>query len=379
MNKTLTLGHCSRRNIFLLAGIALVLAVSWSSYIDSHAHTMINDAIFDAGVIFASARFVNGLVSVLQSVEVGVITFSVSPGEMLDPINDLVEQFSTVLTVALASLGLQKMLLYITDSVIFNVVLTLSALMAAWATVVSSDYSRVFVRIFFTLALLRMSLAFIILANAAVDGAFLQKSTDEGLNDFKILESSLTSAAGSVGGIENNDELRAFEESRHVLDGEAASVEAELEVVKAELNEIRSRRSDLQGSKSITSRFSLFSDDPELAALDAEIDRYGIRVKELEISRRAIGENIKEVDEQIECLNTRAEGGTCSFREWIGSKTSVLDINGQLKMVMGSIEKSVDGILNLIMLVTLKSILLPLLFLWTVYLSIKCLWREKAV
>ena len=65
-------------------------------------------------ITFAVARTLNGVISVAQGTEVAVepggvgVNFSV--GEVLDPINDLVERFSAVMLVATSSLGLQNVL-----------------------------------------------------------------------------------------------------------------------------------------------------------------------------------------------------------------------------------------------------------------------------
>ena len=75
-------------------------------------------ALKRALVTFAVARGLNGVISVAQGTEVAVepggvgVNFTV--GQILDPINDLVEQFSSVMLVAASSLGLQKILLSMT-------------------------------------------------------------------------------------------------------------------------------------------------------------------------------------------------------------------------------------------------------------------------
>ena len=78
-----------------------------------------SDEAFKRGLVtFAIARALNGVISVAQGTEVAVepggvgVNFTV--GQILDPINDLVEQFSSVMLVATSSLGLQNILLNMT-------------------------------------------------------------------------------------------------------------------------------------------------------------------------------------------------------------------------------------------------------------------------
>lgn len=64
---------------------------------------------------FALARTLDGVISVAQGTEVAIepvgVGVTLAPGQVLDPVNDLVEQFSSLLLLASASLGVQTLLL----------------------------------------------------------------------------------------------------------------------------------------------------------------------------------------------------------------------------------------------------------------------------
>jgi hypothetical protein len=100
----------------VLAAAALALALT--GWLDAPGERYGEQAFKRALVTFALARTLNGLISVAQGTELAVepagvgVIFTV--GEVLDPINDLVERFSTVMLVATSSLGLQNLLLDIT-------------------------------------------------------------------------------------------------------------------------------------------------------------------------------------------------------------------------------------------------------------------------
>lgn len=63
---------------------------------------------------FALARALNGVISVAQGTEIAVqpvgVGLTISAGEILDPLNDLVERFSWLALVACASLGIQMLM-----------------------------------------------------------------------------------------------------------------------------------------------------------------------------------------------------------------------------------------------------------------------------
>lgn len=104
------------RRIAMLVVVALLALASWSTSIDSAAEERVDSILTRALVTFATARALNAVISVLQSGEVGAqvgVGMSVKPGELLDPVNDLIETFSDVMLAVTVALGVHKILLAI--------------------------------------------------------------------------------------------------------------------------------------------------------------------------------------------------------------------------------------------------------------------------
>jgi len=82
---------------------------------DAAAIKTVDDAFDRALVAFALARLTNGAISFLQDTEIEITPLGVgvtlAVGEVLDPVNDLVERFSWVMLLSLTALGVQKVLL----------------------------------------------------------------------------------------------------------------------------------------------------------------------------------------------------------------------------------------------------------------------------
>lgn len=89
-------------------------------------------------ISFASARTLNGLISVVQGTEFSVqplvIGVTLTIGQILDPINDLVEQFSSLMLLASVIFGLQKVLLVIGGH--WMVSTLICAFAATWALLI---------------------------------------------------------------------------------------------------------------------------------------------------------------------------------------------------------------------------------------------------
>jgi len=157
----------------LILGLALV-ALAWTGSLDSISDRYVGDALLDAGIIYGTARGINALVSALQGTELDMWLVTFSIGELLDPVNDVIERFSGVMTLAVTSLVIQQLLLAIVSDVRFSVVLTtlLVATVAAWFVAREAGYAGL-LKVFLVVAFLRFSLVLVVLANLWVDRAFL--------------------------------------------------------------------------------------------------------------------------------------------------------------------------------------------------------------
>ena len=86
---------------------------------------------------YATARALNAVVSVAQGTEVAVqpagVGVILTPGQALEPINDLIEQFANLMLTASVAFGVQKVLLAIGAHWLVSALLTLAAL--GWAAV----------------------------------------------------------------------------------------------------------------------------------------------------------------------------------------------------------------------------------------------------
>ena len=116
------LTHATR--VLASLGILLVLTANWLPHIDRIAQEFLSDSISSNAIIFGVVRSLNGVISVIQSTDIGIGVASVSIGEILDPVNDLIERFSALLLVTLTALGIAQVLLLLTLSVPIKIVFT---------------------------------------------------------------------------------------------------------------------------------------------------------------------------------------------------------------------------------------------------------------
>lgn len=124
------------RKIILVLVLTVLVLSSWLKFLDAPASKLVNEGFKRALVSFGTARALNAAISAVQGTEVAVqpmgvgVTFT--PGQLLDPVNDLVENFSSLMMAACIAFGVQKFLISIGSNWFISFLLTVSAIGWGW-------------------------------------------------------------------------------------------------------------------------------------------------------------------------------------------------------------------------------------------------------
>ena len=164
----------------LLLLIVAVLAVT--PIVDQRASAEYEKLFERAFITFALARTINGVISAVQGTEVALqpagVGVTLTPGEILDPVNDLVERFSWIMMGATVSLGIQSVLLEISAwwpvQVLLVVFIAWTAL-RLWQPGPDRQVSGVFLRrALLVLLFVRFAVPLMLIANDFVYQQFLE-------------------------------------------------------------------------------------------------------------------------------------------------------------------------------------------------------------
>jgi hypothetical protein len=93
--------------------LLLCAVLAGSPWLDKPADSALSNALSSTLVLFASVRGVDAVVSAVAGTELSMtpagVGVTLAPGELLDPVNDLVEQLGELLMLVLTLLGLEKL------------------------------------------------------------------------------------------------------------------------------------------------------------------------------------------------------------------------------------------------------------------------------
>jgi len=196
---------------WLVAGIVVTLLVlAYEGTVDEYGHQYTQQALKRALVTFAVARGLNAVISVAQGTEVSIepagVGVNFAPGQILDPINDLIEWFSWVVLMAATSLGIQELLLTIFSARTFAWLLI--AVAVAWGLMVRSKrwhdhpLRALSARLLLLLLVVRFSVPLMALASEGLYSAFMSER-------YASSQQSIQSVTVKIGEINRSAESAA--------------------------------------------------------------------------------------------------------------------------------------------------------------------------
>jgi hypothetical protein len=169
-----------RRRWWPVAGLVVVLLVGATPWLDRSAEGYYEQALTRSLLAFGLARALNGAISVIQGTELELhpagVGVSFAPGQLIDPVNDLVERFSWLMLASSTSLGVQKILMDITAWWGVRLILALAScllLFSWWRKTQTEVFSAVALRFFLLALFLRFAMPLMVVLNHAIYDQFM--------------------------------------------------------------------------------------------------------------------------------------------------------------------------------------------------------------
>lgn len=168
--------------------VAIILSVTaYTGAIDESGLNYTEKSLSRALIVFGIARGINGVISVAQGTELSFQPMGVgvnfTPGEILDPINDLVERFSLVMLISSTSIGLQKILLEMCRWQFFTYIyIFLQLLFILFIWIKNNKISKlhhILSRIILIMIFIRFSIPIFAISNEFIFNHFLSRQFDQ--------------------------------------------------------------------------------------------------------------------------------------------------------------------------------------------------------
>lgn len=358
----------------MLAAFLLVLTVlSLLGAVDLFADDLLAETTAESIGVYALSRSINAGISVSQSAQFGV-GITVQVGEMLDPINDAVERLSSTMVWAIGSLLLQRLVLEVTSTAMFQwsffcigVATSALLLVSGWDRcrelvcvrlhVTDSGLSHcrsLLMRVFVVGAIIRFIVpVFVITSSLAADmfvGATVQEQRDR--------LSAFSADVGADPGLPvvTDEDLEGQRDETSAKLGDLAASSARHRRENQHLDDQIRKLRDADGWRSRLPEFlGGASPSKELSAVMAKREEGTHAVERIQTQ-------IERAKQDLQCIERRLAGDTCDslFDKFTAaSKTSY----SQLAAIVDKSSRMVTSIVRLAIAIAVKNILFPIVFL----------------
>lgn len=169
------------KKIVLTVIFIALASTAYGGWLDSKGAEYTAATFKRALLAFGIAKGLNGVISVAQGTEVALqpagIGVNFTPGQILDPVNDVIEQFSWIMLASTASIAVQKILLSISQWPWFSysvIILLLLAGLSYWYKPLNeSRWRALLIKTMLVLVFLRFSVPLIAMGSEFTYEQFL--------------------------------------------------------------------------------------------------------------------------------------------------------------------------------------------------------------
>jgi len=232
---------------FLIIAISLVVVLSSLTTVDRAAEEDFESLFHRALITFALARTLNGVISAVQGTELALqpagVGVTLTPGEILDPVNDLIERFSWIMLGASLSLGVQQVLLDFGQWWGTRLIVALLALAWLFVRLLTGDrklLEQTLVRALIVALFLRFAVPLALIANEAIYHQFLESRYVESTQVIEAAGADIEAVNRPVVEEESEEDSSFFDSLGKAFDStrETLNLRERLEVIKARTTEL---------------------------------------------------------------------------------------------------------------------------------------------
>lgn len=178
----------------------LLAVTSMAGWLDSKGSEYTEATFKRALIAFGIAKGLNGVISVAQGTEVALqpagVGVNFTPGQILDPVNDMIEQFSWIMLASTASVGVQRILLVISQWPWFSytvIVLLLLAATSYWyRPLTDTPWRPLLFKTMLVFVFLRFSVPLIAIGSEMTYVQFLSEQYAESTQELERTTSKIT-------------------------------------------------------------------------------------------------------------------------------------------------------------------------------------------
>lgn len=354
--------------------LILLVTLCWLPQFNLYIIDFIDQTLLQSSLVYASARGVNGAISLLQSAEVGIGIASIEPAQLLDPVNDLAEYIAGVMRFAIGSLFIQRILYTVSSGLLFNITFSVGAVVF-----IICDYQgylkNINNKVLTSLVVLRFLIPGTILATGIASQLFLDKEINSQNNNVEKKVAVIKTSASSTSALSAQVKAKINSQKQTLLDEvelintQMAQLNNQVKNNQQRISKLSSQIDKIQDNRSFAEKLTLTELDEakplviKQQGLKTQQSNLNNQLAQLSMEKSALRRNIEQFNDQLTGNNNN-------------NISQVIDaVTSGITNMLESVENLFMDFLNLVALLTLKLLLIPLLFLYLFKKGFAVIWQ----
>jgi len=276
---------------------------------------------------------------------------------------------------AMGSLLTQKILLGVVSHSVFKVLITLSAILLAFSLWWRRGrWAASSLRLFLALLFLRFAMAAVVLLNGVVDHYFLDDQTRQQVVQLDNLPAQVKTLGGNATVLDTEPALNALRERERPLQQQRNQLLAEQERLGHALAQSRRALTELEQQLGGMARLNPFSRSEDHIALLRQVERLEDQQQAVEDQLRPLVQRLADIgQERAAVQEAKADGATDAIP--LGEQFARAADPETYLAIKQALDSAVDTVLRAMTLFVLRTLILPLLFLYLLIKGLRAIWR----
>ena len=229
---------------FLITAILCLFAFFSSIQLfDGYGKKYTEEGLERSLIAFAIGKGLNGAISIVQGTEIALepagVGVILTPGQILDPANDLIERFSLVMLVCSIALGIQAVLLNLFSSFYFLITVSASlfvVLVMLWLSpLLSSTLKNILIRIAMFFLILRFCIPVMAVTSDVFYKAFLKPMYETSTQQLESSDKTIALISNENKKIDNGNNMSWYEMLSNNIDSAIKALDVDQRVHKLKM------------------------------------------------------------------------------------------------------------------------------------------------
>ncbi len=378
--------YIDRKAALITAVVVVLVLISWLEFLDTVAADYIANVMVEAFTSFGAAKVINSTVSLLKHIEISALIMTINIGQVLDPMDRLVQQYAYLMKLSIASLIVQNILIQIVSSTFFKILLTVSGIYLIYSLAIKGSGGTVFpFKLFMFTVLLRFLIVLSVSSSITVDYMLLDSLVQDRMVPIERVAESIEPKQFRGNPDLSQTETKKLQASIATLQSAKTSLVTSFEHLESQIANRKKRvaagRVALERQEErIGMVRSIWTDDDAYLTASNKLDAATANLDSLLQKRESLNEKMTGIVGHITQKQARLHGESGGLFDALQGfadniSSGMLDFRERVEQLVDNLGSIANDMIYVMVAFLFRTLIMPLIFLFIFAKGFKLFWH----